>query len=270
MTGDGYASPWPIRLLVAFTVLVVLFLVAPLVILVIQSFTNESYLSFPPPSFGVRWYREVLTAEHWRESIVLSVIIATVVTPLSLVVGSLVAFGLDRGPLKGRHGMFAIMISPMVLPHIVLGLGIFRIALQLGISDSMIAFIPAHLTITIPFVIISVGASLQNYDVGLEEAAMSLGASRFRAVWHITLPIIRPGLIAGAIFSFIISFDEFIITFFLATFQRTLPLEMFSTLMFQVQPSIASISALTLAVTAALTAALMFQGQILGGSKIVR
>tara|TARA_B100000029_G_C16732950_1_gene651479 strand:- start:23 stop:511 length:489 start_codon:yes stop_codon:yes gene_type:complete len=162
------------------------------------------------------------------------------------------------------------MISPMVLPHIVLGLGLFKLALQFNIADSLWAFVPAHLTITIPFVIITVGASLQTFNISLEEAARSLGASRFQAVWYITLPIIRPGLIAGAIFSFIISFDEFIITFFLATFQRTLPLEMFSTLMYQVKPSIAAVSALTLAVTAFLTSILMFRGQVVGGGKIIK
>lgn len=267
---EGYGSPWPYRALVAFSLLVIFFLVAPLAILVIQSFTNESYLSFPPPSFGFRWYREVFTSSDWRDAVGLSVLIAVLVTPLSLILGTLAAFGLDRGPLRGRQSLYAVMISPMVLPHIVLGLGIFRIALQLNIEDTLFAFVPAHLTITVPFVVISVGASLQTFNVTLEEAAMSLGASRLRAVWHITLPVIRPGLIAGAIFSFIISFDEFIITFFLATYEQTLPLEMFSTLMFQVKPSIAAISTLTLAVTAALTAMLMFRGQILGGGRIVK
>ena len=187
-----------------------------------------------------------------------------------LVLGTLVAFGLERGPKKGKQTIQAIMISPMVLPHIVLGLGLFKIALQFNISDSLWAFVPAHLTITIPFVIVTVGASLQTFNTSLEEAARSLGASKFWAVWYITLPIISPGLIAGAIFSFIISFDEFIITFFLATFQRTLPLEMFSTLMYQVKPSIAAVSALTLAITAILTVVLMFRGQVVGGGKIIK
>ncbi len=104
----------------------------------------------------------------------------------------------------------------------------------------------------------------------MEEAARSLGASRFWAVWYITLPIIRPALVAGAIFSFIISFDEFIITFFLTTFQRTLPIEMFTTLMYQVRPSIAAVSTLTLAVTAFLTAMLILRGQITSGDKVIR
>jgi len=173
-------------------------------------------------------------------------------------------------PKKLKHGLQTIMIAPMVLPHIVLGLGLFKMALQLDIDDSMLAYIPAHLTITIPFVIISVGASLQTFEQSLEEAARSLGANRFWAVWYITLPIIQPALIAGGIFSFIISFDEFIITFFLTTFQRTLPIEMFSTLMYQVKPSIAAVSTLTLAVTAFLTAMLILRGQVTSGDKVIK
>ena len=267
---NEYSSRLGYRLLLAITALVITFLIAPLAILVIQSFTAESYLSFPPPSYGLRWYANVLTSADWQDSAALSLLLACIVTPCSLAIGTMAAFGLNRGPLKGRQALYALMISPMVLPHIVLGLGIFRIALELNISDSMLAFVPAHLTITIPFVIITVGASLQSFDISMEEAAQSLGASRFGAVWHITLPIIRPGLIAGAIFSFIISFDEFIITFFLATYSRTLPLEMFSTLMFQVKPSIAAVSSLTLAVTAGLTAILMFRGQVAGESGIIK
>ena len=267
---EGYHSLWPRRILVIFSSLVLFFLTAPLVILIIQSFTNESYLSFPPPTYGTRWYTEVIYSEDWQNATFLSLTLALIVTPLSLVLGTLVAFGLERGPKKGKQTIQAIMISPMVLPHIVLGLGLFKIALQLNISDSLWAFVPAHLTITIPFVIVTVGASLQTFNISLEEAARSLGASKFWAVWYITLPIISPGLIAGAIFSFIISFDEFIITFFLATFQRTLPLEMFSTLMYQVKPSIAAVSALTLAITAILTLVLMFRGQVVGGGKIIK
>jgi|TARA_B100000767_G_C19777873_1_gene543791 putative spermidine/putrescine transport system permease protein len=267
---ESYGSRLPYKFLVGLVTIVILFLEAPLIILVIQSFTAESYLAFPPPSYGIRWYKEVLTSEDWLNSISLSLIIAAVVTPLSLVLGTMAAFALDRGPKKLKHGLQTIMIAPMVLPHIVLGLGLFKMALQLDIDDSMLAYIPAHLTITIPFVIISVGASLQTFEVSLEEAARSLGASRFWAVWYITLPIIRPALIAGSIFSFIISFDEFIITFFLTTFQRTLPIEMFSTLMYQVKPSIAAVSTLTLAVTAFLTAMLILRGQVTSGDKVIK
>lgn len=267
---EGYTSPWPYLASGAVTLAVAVFLMAPLMIMVIQSFTNASYLSFPPPGYGVRWYLEVFHSQNWQDALGLSFLLAAVVTPLSVVIGTCAALGLDRGPLRGRREMFALLISPMILPHIVLGLGIFRVALYLGVSDSLLAFVPAHLTITVPFVIVTVGASLKSFDIGLEEAARSLGASPLKALWYVTLPTIRPGLIAGVIFSFIISFDEFIITFFLSTFKVTLPLQIFSTLMYQVKPSIAAVSTLMLVLTALLTTFLMMRGQVVAGGKVLR
>ena len=256
--------------LALFGTLVTAFLVLPLAILCVQSFTAESYLSFPPPSYGLRWYREVMTAQDWRQAAGTSLAIAAIVTPLSLTLGTLAALGLDRGPLRGRNALYGILISPMILPHIVLGLGLFRIALDLQIDDSLLSIVPAHLTITIPFVVISVGASLQSFDIGLEKAAQSLGASPARAFWHITLPIVRPGLVGGGIFAFIVSFDEFIITYFLSVQTQTLPLEIFSSLRYQVSPAIAAVSALTIAASAALTVALVLRGQVMAGGRIVR
>lgn len=250
--------------------LVAAFLLLPLVILCVQSFTAESYLSFPPPSYGTRWYAEVLTAEDWRVAALSSLKIAAIVTPLSLLLGTLAALGLDRGPMRGRGAVYALLISPMILPHIVLGLGIFRIALKMNIDDSLLSIVPSHLTITIPFVIISVGASLQSFDQGLEKAARNLGATPIQALWYITLPIIRPGLVGGGIFAFIMSFDEFIITYFLAVQTRTLPLEIFGSLRYQVSPAIAAVSALTIAGSAALTVALLLRGQVMAGGKVAR
>ncbi len=263
-------TSWPNLFVGLVTLLAVIFLLAPLVILTIQSFTAASYLSFPPPSYGVRWYIEVFESQDWRNSLMLSFVLGLIVTPLSLIMGTMAALGLNRGPLRGRRELYALLISPMVLPHIVLGLGIFRIALELGISDSFWSFIPAHLTITVPFVVVTVTASLQTFDISLEEAARSLGASPLRALWHVTFPVIAPGLIGGGIFSFIISFDEFIITFFLSTFKLTLPLQIFSTLMYQVKPSIAAVSTLMLVITALLTTVLLFRGQVVSGSRVVR
>ena len=136
--------------LAVFGALVAAFLLLPLVILCVQSFTAESYLSFPPPSYGLRWYQEVMTAEEWREAAGTSLAIAAIVTPLSLILGTLAALGLERGPMRGRNLIYGALISPMILPHIVLGLGIFRIALQMNIDDSLLSIVPAHLTITIP------------------------------------------------------------------------------------------------------------------------
>lgn len=258
------------RLLAGAGVLTAVFLLLPLVILTIQSFTAQSYLAFPPPVYGIRWYKEVFASPEWREAASTSLLIAATTTPLAVVFGTLAALGLDRGPMRGRRAMYAFAISPLTLPHLILGLGLLQVALRLGIDDTFWAFVPAHLTVTIPFVIISVGASLQTFDRRLEAAAQSLGASPWRAFWHVTLPIIKPGIVGGAIFAFITSFDEFIITYFLAIYTKTLPIEIFSSLMYQVSPSIAAISVLTLALSALLLVILIARGQVIGGGTIVK
>jgi len=258
------------RLLCVFGVLIGSFLILPLAILTLQSFTAESYLAFPPPSYGIRWYREVFTSADWREAATTSLLIAAISTPISLVLGTMAALGLDRGPMRGRAALYALMISPMTLPHLVLGLGLLQLALKLEIDDTLWAFVPAHVTVCVPFVIISVGASLASFDRRLETAAQSLGASPLTAFLLITLPILRPGIVGGAIFAFITSFDEFIITYFLAIYTKTLPIEIYSSLMFQVSPAIAAISVLTIALSALLMVILIARGQVVGGGAIVK
>jgi putative spermidine/putrescine transport system permease protein len=246
---------------------IMLFLIAPQLVLVVQSFTAEDYLSFPPRMFGLRWYRHILTDDVWRQAFLTSLLVAGLATPLGLILGASAAFALDRGPLRGRRLTRAVLISPMVLPHIVLGLALYRVFLAVALDDTVLGFLVAHLLLVIPYVVVTVGASLQTLDPSLEEAAESLGASAFGAFWHITLPGIAPGLLAGAIFAFITSFDEFIVTYFLASRNVTVPLQIFGSLSYQLDPSIAAVSGLTLFVTAALSVVLVLRGQFASGSQ---
>jgi putative spermidine/putrescine transport system permease protein len=144
------------------------------------------------------------------------------------------------------------------------------VALWFDLQDTVLGYVLAHLTIAIPYVVNTVGASLQGFDRSLEEAAQSLGASFWRALCYITLPLIRPGLVAGCIFTFITSFDEFIITYFLSTHKLTVPIQVFSSLTYQLEPSISAVSGLTLVITGVLTGLLVARGQILGNQRVVR
>lgn len=254
----------------AVTLGVAIFLVAPLAILIAQSFTAESYLRFPPPTFGVRWYRFVLESANWQAAIGRSFLLAAIVTPLAVLLGTAAALGLDRGPLQGKAALYAMLISPMVLPHIVLALGFFRVVLFMRAEDTLTAFVLAHLTVSVPYVIVTVGASLQACERSHEEAAQSLGANSWRVLWHVILPRIRAGILAGAIFAFIESFDEFILTFYIAAFKVTLPLQIFASLVDQVEPSIAAASSLMLALTALLTSLLLARGQVVSGGRVIR
>lgn len=241
-----------------------MFLLLPQVILLIQSFTAEDYLSFPPRSFGLRWYADIFHDETWRRALATSLLIAVLVTPLAVVIGTAVAIGLDRGPMKMRKAMRTALVSPMILPHVVLGMAIYRVFLPIRFDDTIPGFLIAHLVLCVPYVIVTVGASLQGMDRSLEQAAQSLGASVPVALWRVVLPLIRPGVIAGAVFAFITSFDEFIVTYFLASRQTTAPIQIFSSLSYQLEPSIAAVSGLTLVATAALSGLLILRGSLAG------
>jgi putative spermidine/putrescine transport system permease protein len=245
------------------TIAVALFLLVPQAILLLQSFTADSYLSFPPASYGLRWYIYIATEPEWITAIINSLIVAAIVTPTALVAGTGAAFALDRYISRGRSAVYAFLVAPMILPHVVLGLTMFRVALWLDLEDTLLCFILAHLTVCIPYVVITVSAAMSGFDRSIEEAAQSLGADKARAVWHVTLPLIRPGLVAGAIFSFITSFDEFIITYFLSTHRVTIPIQVFSSLTYQLEPSVSAISGVTLLLTALLTLLFVTRGQLM-------
>ncbi|WP_053078587.1 ABC transporter permease [Methylobacterium tarhaniae] len=166
------------RLLAAAACLVLAFLLAPQVVLLVQSFTTETYLSFPPRSFGLRWYAFVAQDETWRRAIVTSLIVAGLSTPLALLVGTAAALGLDRGPRRGKALLRGVLISPMVLPHVVLGLSLYRVFLSLALDDTLAGFVAAHLLQSVPYVVVTVGASLQTFNIAQEEAARSLGPPR--------------------------------------------------------------------------------------------
>lgn len=249
------------------TACAMVFLAVPLALLVIQSFTADSFLQFPPKSYGTRWFQYIASQAEWRSAAARSFLVAAIVMPLAVVFGTLAAFGLDRGPARGRKSIYAFLIAPMILPQLVLALGMLRLALMVGVEDTNLSLVMGHLTLALPYVVITVGASLTNLDRTLEEAAQSLGADNKRVFFHVVLPGIRSGILAGAIFAFITSFDEFVVSYFLVTFQFTLPLQIFSSLSFQVDPSITAVSTLALGLSVLLTALILTRGQVVAGGR---
>lgn len=248
--GPSAPSGW----LLAANGLIAAFLLAPLAIVFVESFTAGSYLTFPPQGLGLRWYRHVLGHPDWTRALHTTLIVAAVVTPLAVVLGTAVALALERGRFPGRAALYTLAISPLIVPHVVMGLALLRILSLFRLTDTLLAFILAHLTVTLPYVVITVSAALRTLEPAVEDSAMSLGAGPWRTFWHVTLPLIRPGILAGAIFAFIISFDEFIMTYFVSGLKITLPIMIFSSLRYQVDPSIAAVSGLLLALSAALVA----------------
>lgn len=232
--------------------LTILFLIGPVLLVFPMSFSASEYLTFPPKSFSLRWYEEVLTSPRWQRPMWFSLKIAFWVAVFSSIVGTPAAYALNRGNFPGKQYVQMLVIAPVIVPNIVIALSVYFYFSDLRMIGSLWAFVLAHSLISIPFVVLTVNASLQRFDVWLELAALSCGASRLKAFFLITLPNIWPGVAAGGAFSFITSFDEAVISYFISSVrQTTLPRMMMQNIEAQVKPDIAAIGAILIAVSAA-------------------
>lgn len=232
------------------TALVVFYLVFPLLVTVPISFNPIRRVGFPPDGFSLRWYEEFFglgdnAGSRWLPATTLSIQIATATSILSTVLGGLAAIPVARAQFRGKNIIQTLLVLPLVLPVIVLAVGIFLFYIPLGLLGSPIGIVFGHSVLAIPYVTVIVAATLKNFDERLEWASMSLGASRIRTLWSITIPIIRPGILAGALFAFLTSFDELLIALFVSgTRAVTLPRLLWDFLRTEASPVIAVVSVL--------------------------
>lgn len=225
----------------AFGAAVVFFLIAPILAILPLAFTDSVFLAYPIEGFSTRWFRELASNETWSRSIVNSLIVGSSATLLATSLGTLAALGLrgERAPLAGLWR--TAFILPMVVPPVVLGVGMQILYVRLGLASSYPGVIIAHTVLCVPFVVVTVSASLAGIDPLVERAAASLGASRARAFWEVTLPLAMPGVVSGAVFAFATSLDEVVLTLFVAgPNQRTLARQMFSTIRENISPAVAA------------------------------
>lgn len=188
------------------------FLALPLVIIVATSFTETEFLKFPPVGFTLRWYWRFLADSSYLGSIWTSVAIAGIATVIAVVLGVLVALVISRSEIRGRQLLNTIFIAPLILPTIVIGAALLQYANALGFARSFFALVVGHTVIVVPYVLRTVLASLERFDKSLEEASHDLGGNAVSTFFLITLPIIKPGLVAGALFAFIISWSQYLLT----------------------------------------------------------
>lgn len=236
-----------------FVALVCVFLVAPILAIVPISFSSGSFLSYPLPGFSLKWYAEVFEPRPWMFALKNSLIVGTGATVLATTLGTLAALGLARANLPGRDAVTAFLISPMVVPLIITAVGVYFFFAQLGLTASFPGLILAHTVLAVPFVVITVTATLEGFDTNLIRAGQSLGADPVRVFRKVTLPLISPGVASGAIFAFAISFDEVVVAIFLAgPAQRTLPRQMFDGIRENISPAILAVATLLVVVALAL------------------
>jgi putative spermidine/putrescine transport system permease protein len=235
--------------------LALVFLALPILIVITLSFSSASYLTFPPPAFGIRWYYAYLSSPEWMASTWLSLGIAACVVVLSTALGTLAALGLARLSGATRTALGALILSPLIVPGIVVAIGIYYVFARYRLVGSPAGLVLAHACLAVPFVVTSVSASLAGLDRRLEQASLGLGATPWGTFRQVTLPLIRPGILVGALFAFITSFDELIVALFLSgSGAITLPRRMWDDLRFAIDPTIAAVSTLTITLTTALLA----------------
>lgn len=211
------------------TYVLVALLMVPLAAIVATSFTTLSYVTFPPQGFTLRWYGEALHKQEFLDSFVLSLGIALVTAVLATVLGAPVAVALVRYRFPGRDLVNALFMSPLILPTVVIGIALLQFYNQLRIGSTAASLVLGHVIVTTPYAIRLIAASLTGLDPSIERAAQNLGAPPLRAFRLATLPLIRPGLMAGAVFAFITSFDNVTISIFLATPRMvTLPVRIYN------------------------------------------
>jgi putative spermidine/putrescine transport system permease protein len=229
---------------------VLLLLQLPVIIVVLASVTETSYLTVPPQGFTLDWYRQVLGDASYLNAILFSLSLALTTTLLALICGTAAAYALVRRKVPGGEALSALLMAPLVFPAVVIAVALLQFYTLTGVRGTFGALAAAHLLITLPYVMRSVLASLSGVEPLLEEAARTLGASGWTAFRKVTLPLIRPGLVAGGIFSFIVSFDNVPVSIFLVSVrQTTLPVKIFAAVEHGIDPGIAAISTLLIIVT---------------------
>ncbi|MCY3884078.1 MAG: ABC transporter permease, partial [Gammaproteobacteria bacterium] len=228
------------------------FLVLPLLVIVPLSFNAEPYFTFTEgmlrldgEAYSLRWYRSILENPEWTKAIVNSFIIGVFATLVATVLGTLAALGLNHPRLPFRQAISALLISPMVTPVIIVAVGVFFFYSSMGLAQTHLGLILAHAMLGAPFVVITVTATLAGFDQTLMRAASSLGAGPLTAFRRIQLPLISPGVLTGALFAFIASFDEVVVVLFLGGVdQRTIPRQMWSGIREEISPTILAIATL--------------------------
>ncbi|MHB8620020.1 MAG: ABC transporter permease [Chloroflexota bacterium] len=236
--------------LFAFLGLVMIFMLAPIAIVVVDSFNSVAYGTWPPPSFSLRWYGRLFRQGGFGIAAVHSLEVGVVATAVALLVGTLASLALVRYRFPGRGAIHSFLLAPMIVPKVSLGLAAFILFLRLHIYGSLFSLMLGHVVITLPFVVTLVSAGLLRVNRTLEEAAMDLGASAWQAFLKATLPQIRRSLAVAAIFSFVISFDEVDASIFMVNPRNTtLPIAMYIYMQKYQDPTLAALSTILVGAT---------------------
>lgn len=223
--------------------IVFIYLVFPILTIIPLSFNAGEFLHYPLQGLSLRWYHDVIDSGQWVVALKNSLIVGTCSMILATVLGTAAAIGINRTNFPGKSILVALLISPMMIPLVITALALYLFYAKIGLNDSYAGIILAHTILGLPFVLITVSATLQGFDYSLMNAGASLGAAPLRVFFRIVMPLIMPGIVSGAMFAFATSLDEVVVVLFIAgPDHRTLPLQMFSGIREHLSPTILAVA----------------------------
>lgn len=225
-------------------------LVVPTLVVIPTSFTDRASFAFPPPGWSLRYYREFFTDPRWLGALLNSVQLALMVTVLATALGVAASFALVRSRFLGRGLVNGALIAPMMVPGIIVAIAVYAAFLNWHLVGTPQGYVLAHTILALPFVIVTVTSSLRTFDRRLEQAAANLGAGPLATFRLVTAPLLLPGIASGAVFAFVTSFDEVVVSLFIQSPElQTLPVHMFTSVTSEIDPTIAAASTLIVAFT---------------------
>ncbi len=237
------------------------FLLMPIALILLLSFSASRYLQFPPPAYSLVWYRQFFGDPQWMTSLWLSLRVSGMCTALALLLGVLASVALVREKFPAKAAVYAVILAPLIVPGIIIAIAVYFLFARLHMIGSPFAMALGQAVITLPLVVVIVSATLQGFDERLEQAALALGATPARAFLQVTLPIIAPGIVSAALFAFLASFDELLIPLFLADpTTMTLPVRIWTNVIMTIDPTITAVSSVLIAGAVA----------VLGASSLLR
>jgi putative spermidine/putrescine transport system permease protein len=238
------------RSLTAYVTVVCLVMMLPIVIVIILAFGDQGYLRFPPESFSVRWFAAFFGDSRWQRALWSSVLIAIIACVIATVLGFFAAYALVRSDMRAKKLLLSFMLLPIIIPTVITAIAMYFLSARLGLVGNVFWIGLCHAVVALPIVLLIMLSSLQGVNVNLERAALSLGSSRLGVFTKIVIPLAFPGILSSALFAFLASFDELIISLFLAGVRsETLPVRIWNSLHLQMEPVIAAVSAFLIGVT---------------------
>jgi ABC-type spermidine/putrescine transport system permease subunit II len=224
--------------------LIFVFLVAPILVAASVSVTADEFIAFPPIGFSWQWYAEIASNPIWRRAVINSVIAGALCAAIATVIGTLTAYGISRLRRRGlREAALIFFVMPLAVPHMSLAMALYPVFAKLGLIGTLTGVALAQSIFALPFVVLAVGSVIRRRDRELERAARTLGASPARSFFHVVLPLLAPGIAAGAILSFMVSFDDVTVPIFLSGVRAgTVPKAMLDALALNADPSVMAAS----------------------------